>query len=694
MRTGFFILTLILSSRLFAGGIEKAYEALKVYNYFEAKSLFKKNLKKDSVACAYGLSVIHFREDNPFQNKNKSLLYFEIILRNFPEYNEKQKSALKELGIQQETIDTLKNQLGTYFFDQAHTESDLEEYLTRFSWAKEYDEAAENLDAWRYEKALQGGNSDAFRKFIGFYPESEYYYPALKRYQKAIYEEQTCDLAVGSYKNFIHNFPESPYAERAQDRIYELITGDRTLDSYEFFIHEYPENKNVYDAWKKLYQEFMTVLTEERYLSFKENYPDYPFMGDLEVEFKLSKIKYLPFKQYDSWGFIDTVGFIRVKAEYETVEKFREGLAVVSKDDLYGAINKQGDVIIPMKYEELYDFYEGTAVCAKGGKYGMVNTSGEEIMKLEYDDVMEMKNGLAIAEKEGLFGYYDKNGFEKIEAIYDEVNQFEEGLAIVSKDGLYGIIDPYGIPVLDFQYDNLIKFNELYYAAETEDGWGIITIEKDTVLDFEMDLIQPVYNGFAYFELDEEYGFLNENGRIAIEVDYPVFADDKQLCYFKNGHALVKSGDRFGLINEKGRKVIPTIFYGIGHFDELIPITKGDLWGYCDERANRKIDYQFDMAYNFEGDYAVVIKEGKMGLINKKGEFVLNPEYDEILRVENKYYKLKKQEKFGLIDLDLDVVLPVKNDELILFSDVLIQTFNGGELQYFNLRTKDYIEVE
>ncbi|MCB0478744.1 MAG: WG repeat-containing protein, partial [Crocinitomicaceae bacterium] len=172
------------------------------------------------------------------------------------------------------------------------------------------------------------------------------------------------------------------------------------------------------------------------------------------------------------------------------------------------------------------------------------------------------------------------------------------------------------------------------------------------------------------------------------------FADDKHLCYFKNGHALVKSGDRFGLIDEKGKKVIPTIFKGVGYFDELIPITKDEIWGYCDEKANRKIDYQFDMALNFNGNLAIVSKEGKMGLIDKSGEYKLMPEYDEILFVEDKFYKVKKNDKFGLLDKQLNVLLPVKNDELILFSDVLIKTMNGEEMQYFNLNTKTYIEVE
>lgn len=694
MRLFFGLYLFVLTTVAFSGGIEKGYEALEVYNYFEAKEQFEKNLKKDSLACSYGLAVIHFRTDNPFTNKNKSLNYFEILWRHWAQVDEKEKKMLKDLGVYEETIDTLKNQLSAYFFEQAYESEQYEEFLINFKWAKEYDTAVYLLDELRYERTFQENSADAYWKFIQFYPNSAFLKDARKRYQKALYLEQTNPATVNSYDRFVVNFPNNPYKERAEDEIYQLMTSTRSLQSYEFFIHQYPNNRNVYDAWKRLYLEYMTDHSEERYLSFKETYPNYPFMGDLEVEFKLSKIKFLPFKKYDSWGFIDTLGFVRIEPEYETVERFKEGLAIVSKKDKYGAINKKGDLIIPLKYDELYDFNEGVAVCAIGDFYGMVNQSGEEVLKVEYDDVSEMKNGLAIAEKDGLYGFYDRNGFEKIEAIYDEVTAFEKGQAIVSKDELYGVIDAYGIPLLPFQYNNLLHFNENFFAAETENGWGIITLEQDTILDFEMDLIEPVHNGLAYFEIEDEYGFLNEYGRIAIEANFPVFADDKNLCFFKNGHALVKSGDRFGLIDEKGKKVIPTIFYGIGYFDELIPITKGEQWGYCDERANRKIDYQYDMALNFTGKYAIVLKEDKMGLIDKSGNFVLDPIYEEILFVAGRYFKIKKQGRFGVLDANLKTIIPVEKDELIFYSDVLINTIVGEEMQYFNLNTNSYIEVE
>ena len=48
-----------------AGGLDKGFEALNIHDYFKAKQLFYKSLKKDSAAASYGLSVIYGRNNNP-----------------------------------------------------------------------------------------------------------------------------------------------------------------------------------------------------------------------------------------------------------------------------------------------------------------------------------------------------------------------------------------------------------------------------------------------------------------------------------------------------------------------------------------------------------------------------------------------------------------------------------------------------
>jgi hypothetical protein len=66
----------LLPNGLNAGTIDKAFKALQQYNYFDAKALFEKALKKEPSAANYGLAVIYSRTDNPFHNLDSAFSRF------------------------------------------------------------------------------------------------------------------------------------------------------------------------------------------------------------------------------------------------------------------------------------------------------------------------------------------------------------------------------------------------------------------------------------------------------------------------------------------------------------------------------------------------------------------------------------------------------------------------------------------
>ena len=67
------LILLLWSVPTSAGKIEKAFEALKIYDYFQARELFKKSLKSNPSAAAYGLSLICSNDKNPFYQLDSAL---------------------------------------------------------------------------------------------------------------------------------------------------------------------------------------------------------------------------------------------------------------------------------------------------------------------------------------------------------------------------------------------------------------------------------------------------------------------------------------------------------------------------------------------------------------------------------------------------------------------------------------------
>ena len=65
---------------------------------------------------------------------------------------------------------------------------------------------------------------------------------------------------------------------------------------------------------------------------------------------------------------------------------------------------------------------------------------------------------------------------------------------------------------------------------------------------------------------------------------------------------------------------------------ELRLVQDNNMWGYADDEGNVVIQGQFHIAYEFNSrDYAVVMKDGYYGIINKKGETIVPFEYHNML---------------------------------------------------------------
>src|SRR5690606_36326986 len=83
-----------------AGKLKKGFEALEIYNYFDAKRFFEKSLKSDPVPAAYGLSIIYARNDNPFSDLDSAYNKIKVSYFGFSDLKSKQKVKYKKkLGV-------------------------------------------------------------------------------------------------------------------------------------------------------------------------------------------------------------------------------------------------------------------------------------------------------------------------------------------------------------------------------------------------------------------------------------------------------------------------------------------------------------------------------------------------------------------------------------------------------------------
>jgi WG containing repeat len=107
--------------------------------------------------------------------------------------------------------------------------------------------------------------------------------------------------------------------------------------------------------------------------------------------------------------------------------------------------------------------------------------------------------------------------------------------------------------------------------------------------------------------------------------------------------------------------------------NELIPVSNGSLWGFCDAKSKAiVIQPQFRTAYPFIEGVAIVAKEvnGKslFGLLDTKGKEVVTPQYDDE-RVLKTFIAVKKGIQWGVIKTDGTAALPCEYEEIMDFSE-------------------------
>ena len=347
-----FFLFVFISATSFiskAANIENGYKALKVYNYFEAKRIFYKTIKKDSSSAAFGLATIYYRKDNPFHSLDSAFLYVQVAERNYNNTDEKTRGKLFPYGFEHIEIVRLRDSISTIYFNQAVEENTVlayNEFITLHPWAQERFRAIYKRDAIVFKDLKEKNKSNLYKEFIEENPHSHFVRLAQTEYELSLYKEMTASGKLEDYVNFISLHPDNRYVKDAEDKVYRLSTAGNEVADFKNFIERFPFNRNLKDAWRKLYQLYMIDYSDERAVLFKVDFPDYPFQYELEQDIKFAQRQLLPIKKGDFFGAMNYEGDLILEAAYDYLGFFNEGLAVAVRNGRYGFIDKGNNVII------------------------------------------------------------------------------------------------------------------------------------------------------------------------------------------------------------------------------------------------------------------------------------------------------------------------------------------------------------
>ena len=283
-------------------------------------------------------------------------------------------------------------------------------------------------------------------------------------------------------------------------------------------------------------------------------------------------------------GYINTKGELVLDNDFAPAGSFTNGLAPVTKEGKSGYIDTKGNAVIDFIYEETKPFNDGSIAPVRiESRYGYINRSGEIVIERQFDEARSVVNGIAVAANERLVKAWS-----------------EERGSYMATEKDYCLINDKSGEMIPVDYDEVADFAENGLAAVRQGTlYGYIDDKGETVITPQFIEAGEFGNGLAPVKTeDEKWCYINDKGEIVLE-----FENTIKLGSFHNGLAWVVNENReYGYVNTDGEMVIEQKF-----------VYNGD-----------------DMDFHSDG-YAVVNKEiGKQGIIDKQGNYVLEPIYDYI----------------------------------------------------------------
>ncbi|MEN8138196.1 MAG: WG repeat-containing protein [Bacteroidota bacterium] len=717
------VVFIFISVGLFAGKIDKAYEALNVFDYFKAKSLFESSLKREPTAASYGLSMIYYRNDNPFHNLDNAYMYIENAELTYGEASKKKKEFLLKFYIDSLQISKHKNDVISALWGEVKGSRNIiviNDFIDDYPSYEDIDDVKKSRNDLAFELADSVGSIQSYREFYTTYPDDPRAKKAKSEYEEMLFEEKAGNGSLQSYVDFVNTYPDNSFVVEARRKIYELSTEDQTLESYNRFRKNFPDNPYVAEAWKNIFILSFTDFNDNEMHEFIENYHEFPYpdmltesrvMRDLDLHRVVIKGK---------WGYVDSKGEVRINPEYEFENDFSNEMALVANEDYVGYINKKGEKVIDFIYDDGTDFIEGVAHVVKGDSIALIDKRGREILGFNYSYISTPNNGVILVKQSvsKKYIFHNLNG-EKLfnGAEFDYAEEFSNGFSIVGKHMvtgdvndsvtdsladdaeivkqiLYGVIDSTGNIVLPLEYKRILKgYDKQFRVMNSESKYGLISLPKlDTVISYKYRYIGEESEGkYAVFS-GEKYGYRKLDGEKITSDRFYRFKGDTVETKYCRGYAKTKYRGKYGVVDSLGKKVFPDIFEEVGEVvDFPVPVSKRGKWGYVTKDVSLWTSYIYDYASAFDNGVAIVSRKSKYGVIDKRRKNVIGFDFDYLEKLGDGHYLAKKNNLYGLLDEDGTIVLPFYYSKIELYRGSMLRLYIFGEYQYFDLNTNSFI---
>ncbi|MFN6962732.1 MAG: WG repeat-containing protein [Pyrinomonadaceae bacterium] len=326
-------------------------------------------------------------------------------------------------------------------------------------------------------------------------------------------------------------------------------------------------------------------------------------------------------------------------------------------------------MLIPFRYDSASEFNDaGYAVVEIAGKWGVIDKTGKTIVPIEYDYAHNVENGMAVVERGGKFGAVDLTGRLAIPFDYEVLGSFDKfGLATANRWGQDGIINKENKVMLPFDFISAASAGDGFMRSFGVDGWKHYDPTGKEILSGYQPENVSKGGYFAAQKQGGKFGLFSKTGAVVLPEEY-----DRIEVGSNGTSVMLKKDGLYGLYDLKTKSwLIPRENqFMMLDGDRLVQVDKTENGPsyFADLSGKNVFGVEFQAADPFKDSSATLVKRnGKWGLIDRTGKFVLAPEFEKesIKFVSDDRIAAKKAEDpsckpcgWGLTALNGQVILP------------------------------------
>lgn len=441
-------------------------------------------------------------------------------------------------------------------------------------------------------------------------------------------------------------------------------------------------------------------------------------INEVQLHYKVEEISeynYFTLEQNQKYGVIDKNGNIVIEAEYEAVQIPNPSKAIFVCVKKYNENTKEYETVVyNEKKEVLFSNYKNVQSISiytnvnstpyeksvltykENGKYGLINLEGKQITKPVYDEISSInyKEGTFLVKQNELEGIINMKGKVIIKCEYESVtsdnyysengNKKQAGFIVSKKteDGYrYGYANYRGTIILNPIYTQLERVTEIanekgvYFIAFKNGQAGLLKNNKE-ILNYEYEDIQyNVLGSIFVTKRNGKYGAVNQEGTTVLYPEYDnVYTGGMYLNALKDKDIFIfdLNGNKIETNEVSKTKTENANYY--------ITIDKNNKYKVVDSKDNIIIDKDYTYIEYLPGDYFIVERDSKSGIIDSNGKSVIELKYDSISRINetdilqmetNKNIALYNLNMKEIVSMDNAIVKEVKDEKayILLYSD-------------------------